>query len=331
MRVDVVYFTSDLFASATGISMLSLMENNKSFQDIHFYVFEDGVTEENKKLLKQTVEDDYNRKLTFLKMPMADECFDYKFKTKYYMGRTYLRLCLDKYLPANVEKVLCLDSDTLILGDLSEIWNVELGENILAGVADCLNLKAYHYQFGLDEDDIYINVGMSIIDVKKWRDEHLTEAAKKYIRSKNGTVFFVEQTMMNNICRNRILQLPLNYNCYTLLYAFSYDELLKMRKPNYFYSREEVEAAKADPKLIHFTRNFFMMSRPWIKGCDHSMTAEYQKYKAMSYWPELEEDKRTGKEKIKAAFWHSLPRWFMIRLVSFLYNTVRPKLIWKNA
>ena len=329
--MDVVYFTSDLFAGATGISMLSLMENNKSFQDIHFYVFEDEVTEENKRLLKKSVEDDYKRKLTFLKMPMADECFDYKFKTKYYMGRTYLRLCLDKYLPENVEKVLCLDSDTLIQGDLSEIWNIELGNNVLAGVADCLNVKAYSYQFGLNEDNIYINVGMSIIDVKKWRDEKLTDVAKEYIREKNGTVFFVEQTMMNYICRNRILKLPLNYNCYTLLYAFSYDELLKMRKPNYFYSREEVEAAKADPKLIHFTRNFFMMSRPWIKGCDHSMTSEYQKYKAMSYWPELEEDRRTWKEKAKAVLWHRIPRWFMIRLVNFLYNTVRPKLIWKNT
>lgn len=328
--MDVVYFTSDLFAGATGVSILSLMENNKAFSDIHFYVFEDGVTEENKNLLKKSVEEDYKRKITFLKMPMADECFDYKFKTKYYMGRTYLRLCLDKYLPENVDKVLCLDSDTLILGDLSDIWNMYLGNNVLAGVSDCLNVKAYSYQFGLNEDNIYINVGMSIIDVKKWRDEKLTDVAKAYIREKNGTVFFVEQTMMNYICRNRILKLPLKYNCYTLLYAFSYDELLRLREPNYFYTRQEVEEAKADPRLVHFTRNFYMMSRPWIKGCDHSMTPAYQKYKAMSYWPELEEDRRTRKEKMKAAFWHSIPRGLMICFVNFLYNTVRPKLIWKN-
>ena len=31
------------------------MENNKSFQDIHFYVFEDEVTEENKRLLKKVI------------------------------------------------------------------------------------------------------------------------------------------------------------------------------------------------------------------------------------------------------------------------------------
>lgn len=328
--MDVVYFTSDLFAGATGISILSLMKNNKAFSDIHFYVFEDGVTEENKNLLKKSVEEDYKRKITFLKMPMADECFDYKFKTKYYMGRTYLRLCLDKYLPENVDKVLCLDSDTLILGDLSDIWNMDLGNNVLAGVSDCLNVKAYNYQFGLNEDNIYINVGMSIIDVKKWREEKLTDVAKAYIREKNGTVFFVEQTMMNYICRNRIFKLPLKYNCYTLLYAFSYDELLKLRKPTYFYTKQEVEEAKADPRLVHFTRNFYMMSRPWIKGCDHAMTPEYQKYKAMSYWPELEEDRRTRKEKMKAAFWHSMPRGLMICFVNFLYNTVRPKLIWKN-
>lgn len=329
--MDVVYFTSDLFASATGISILSLMKNNLKFDDIHFYVFEDGVSEKNKNLLKKMVIEDYSRKITFLKLPMADECFDYKFKNKYYMGRTYLRLCLDKYLPSSVEKVLCLDSDTLILGDLSEIWYQDLGDNILAGVADCVNVEAFHYQFGLEKNDIYINAGMSIINVKKWHEEGLTEAAIEYIRQKNGNVFFVEQTMMNYLCRNRIKKLPLNYNCYTLIYAFSYDELIKLRNPNIFYTKIEVEEAIKDPRLIHYTRNFYMMSRPWIKGCDHAMTAEYQRYMRLSAWPDLEEDTRTFKEKAKAAMWHMLPRSMMIRLVNFLYNSVRPKLIWKNT
>lgn len=328
--MNVVYFTSDLFASATGVSILSLMENNKECKNIHFFIFEDQVSEDNKSLIKKMVEQ-YGRKITFLRLPMADECFNYKFKSKYYMGRTYLRLCLDKYLPIGVDKVLCLDSDTLVLGDLSSIWESDMEDNILAGVSDCVNVSAFKYQFGLQRDDIYINVGMSIIDVKKWREERLTDAAIKYIHQKKGNVFFVEQTIMNYLCRKRIKKLPLNYNCYTLLYAFDYEELLNMRRPTTFYSKDEYDNAKKYPKLVHFTRNFYMMSRPWVNGCDHAMTMEYLKYKKASPWPELEEDNRGLKERIKAYLWHLMPRCLMIKTVYFIYNIIRPKLIWRNT
>ena len=47
--MNVFYFSSDLFASVMSVSMLSLLENNRSFVEIKFYIVDDGISEENKK------------------------------------------------------------------------------------------------------------------------------------------------------------------------------------------------------------------------------------------------------------------------------------------
>ena len=56
-------------------------------------------------------------------------------------------MCIGTILPESVDRVLCLDSDTLICGNLSELWNVDMKGNILAGVSDCMNIMKYKHQF----------------------------------------------------------------------------------------------------------------------------------------------------------------------------------------
>ena len=75
-------------------------------------------------------------------------------------------MCIGTLLPDNVEKVICLDSDTLICSDLEELWNTDMAGNILAGVADCMNIKKYKRQFDMDDDDIYCNAGFYLVDLK---------------------------------------------------------------------------------------------------------------------------------------------------------------------
>ena len=76
--------------------------------------------------------------------------------------------------------------------------------------------------------------------------------------------------------------------------------------------------------------NFYMMSRPWVKGCDHPLTEEYVKYKKMTPWPNLEEDNRPAKARFKYALWHSVPQSLLALVAGFIYNEVRPKMWWRN-
>lgn len=327
--MNVFYFSSDLFASVLATSMVSLMENNKAFDSINIYVIDDGISKTSKEKLEGLVQR-YDRSLTFIPAPSPNELFDFPFTDRYQMGHSYPRMAIGTLLPDSVDRVLALDSDTMILGNLSKLWDMDMKDNILAGVMDCMNIKKYRKQFGLGTGEFYCNAGVYLIDLKKWREQHIEDVIKDRIQQNNGNVFFFEQTLMNYSCRGKIAKLHPKYNTYTLFYAFSYENLMRWRNPSNFYSKKHVEEAKEAPLIIHFTRNFYMMSRPWVKGCDHPLTEEYVKYKKMTPWPNLEEDNRPAKARFKYALWHSVPQSLLALVAGFIYNEVRPKMWWRN-
>ena len=327
--VNVFYFSSDQFASVAATSIISLMENNQSFSELHIYLIDDDITTENKNKLIQMVQK-YKRDIHFIPAPDPCKAFRYPFKDKYQMGHSYVRMCVGHLLPESVDRVLCLDSDTLILDDLTELWNMDMKENILAGVADCMNLEAYHRQFGLSGNEIYCNAGVFLVDLKKWRDQNIEENIIDVIHKKKGNVFFFEQTLMNYCCRGKIAKLDPKYNTYTLFYAFDYKNLLCWRKPTFFYQQDEVSKAKEKPAIIHFTRNFYMLSRPWVKGCDHPLTMDYLTYKKMTSWPSIERDTRTTWQRRKYKIWHLLPQRELCIIANIIYNNIRPNMWWKN-
>ncbi len=327
--MNVFYFSSDMFVSTAAVSIVSLMENNKSFESIHFYVVDDGITNENKIKLINMVSK-YKREIDFIQAPDPSKVFRFPFKDRYQIGHSYVRMCIGTLLPQSVERVLCLDSDTLISGDLTELWNRDIGDNILAGVSDCVNLRAYRKRFYLQDDEVYCNAGVFLVDLKKWRDNKIEERITDVIHRQNGNVFFFEQTVINYVCRGRIYSLPPKYNVYTLFYAFDYKNLIRWRKPTRFYKEEEIIAAKDKPYIIHFTRNFYMLSRPWMENCDHPVRNEYIRYKQLTPWESPEKNEITVKKRFRYGLFHMIPKCILCKAAGFLYNFVRPKMYWRN-
>lgn len=332
--MNIFYFCSDLFVEVLAVSLVSLLENNKKCKEINVYIVDDGITDKNKNKLEKMLlkYETYgnNRKIIYLDAPSPNELLKYNFETRYQIGHSYFRMCIGTLLPDNIERIICLDSDTLVCSNLEDLWNLDLKENIMAGVSDCMNLKKYKRKFEIDEEDIYCNAGFYLVDLKKWRQENIEEKIIGRIFKQKGNVFFFEQTLMNWSCKGRILRLPPEYNAYTLFWAFKYKNLLRWRRPDGFYTYEQIENAKCNPKIIHYTRNFYMLSRPWVEGCDHPMTQDYLKYKKMTPWEDVHIDTRSKKIKLKYKICHMIPQSILAYIICFVYNEIRPRIWWKN-
>lgn len=242
--MNVFYFSSDLFASVMAVSMVSLLENNRSFDKIVFYIVDDGISKENKqKLLEMAsryTDANHIRNIFFIDAPDPVRAFRFPFKSRYQMGHSYPRMLIGSILPDSVDRVLCLDSDTLVCGDLQELWNTDLHNNIMAGVLDCMNIRKYAKQFQMTDKMIYCNAGVFLVNLKKWRKLKIEDKIICRIHKQNGNVFFFEQTLMNWACGGKVYSLPLEYNCYTMLWAFSYRDLINWRQPINFYTQQEV-------------------------------------------------------------------------------------------
>lgn len=327
--MNIFYFASDLFASIAATSIISMLENNNTVDFFNFYVADDGINDDSKEKMTSMVRR-YNADIHFISLPDPSELLDFPFKSRYQIGHSYPRMCIAHILPESIDRVLVLDSDTLILDDLGELWNMDIGDNILAGVVDCVNIKAFNKQFSLNEDELYCNAGMFLVDLKKWREQKIEEKIIKTIKEKKGNVFFFEQTLMNYSCRGKVLKLDPKYNTYTLFYAFEYDNLLIWRHPTIFYKKEEIQEALNHPKIVHFTRNFYMKSHPWKEGSEHPLTEIYRRYMEMTPWKQIWKDTRTMKQEWYYKVWHKIPQKMLCRGANILYNYIRPLMIWRN-
>ena len=78
--MDILYSSSDSYAFLTGISILSLLENNKGCEAIHIYIMDNHIAEENKIKLASIAER-YGRELSFVPMPDMKELTGHELDT----------------------------------------------------------------------------------------------------------------------------------------------------------------------------------------------------------------------------------------------------------
>lgn len=228
---------------------------------------------------------------------------------KKYNLANYGRLFIASQLPSNIDKVIYADCDTIFEGSLVDLWNTDISKYYV-GMADDGFSVGYRKILGVPADGVYYNSGLMLVNLKAWRKNKIEKVFVDYIRSQGGYVPIIDQGVLNATLDGKILRLPLVYNAYSIIYAFSYKELMFVRKPPYFYSRKEVEDASHNPIMVHFTNNFYMPIRPWIKGCVHPYAKKYIEYREKTPWKNepLWEDKRPKIKKVYTRYCHMVPK-----------------------
>ncbi|MBO5163341.1 MAG: glycosyltransferase family 8 protein [Ruminococcus sp.] len=326
-----IYHSSDKFAEVSAVSMVSLFENNKSFSDIHILYIERDMSDGSKEKLRKIAER-YGRTIEFVPMPNWSERLNIKLSTtkKGWLGFGYNRLFITELVPDDVDRVLYLDSDTLIEGDLTKLWNIDFKDNYIAGVDDCLS-RRYAKLVDLPENGTYCNSGMLLMNLKKWREDNIKQTFIDYIYEKKGYFVFNEQSILNHVFAGKILILPPEYNTVTIVFALEYDEMHVLRMPRrYSYSKKQYLNARKSPKIVHYTGLFMIPYRPWEKGSTHPHLKAFMKYRQMTPWANAPlMDANKGKfSKICQNICMKLPRKFMLKVVSFVYNYLRVMLFW---
>ena len=96
--------------------------------------------------------------------------------------------------------MLYLDPDIVINRSLEEFYNLDLKGNILAGATHLFGRlgKINLLRLGIHKHtDIYINAGVLLIDLKKWRETVTLGQILTYISKKHRTLFLADQDVVN--------------------------------------------------------------------------------------------------------------------------------------
>lgn len=327
-ELHVVYASDDMFAEILGVSLVSLLDNNKSMNDIYVYILDSGITEKNKKNIEMLCEK-YGRRLPqWIQAKNISEELGMDVITDRGSLSQYARLFISSVLPESVERVLYLDCDIIINSSLEELWNLDLQGNTIAALMDAFS-KQYRSNINLKPNDIMFNSGVMLIDINKWNKNRIEEKLKKFISDKKGKIQQGDQGALNAVLSKETYCFEPRFNSVTIFYDFTYKEMMTYRKPPKFYKPKDIERAVKEPVLIHFTTSF-LSRRPWIKGCNHMYVDKWLKYKEMTPWKDnalWEYKNKKGISGVYTKLINKMPRRFMIWFSGILQAYGRPLLL----
>lgn len=279
----------DNYAPYSAMVIASIMENNNV--DITFHIMHTNIVEERQQMLEAWVRSNGNE-ILFYRINV-DKFYDFPLNKTYLNYGAYFRLYLAECL-TEIDKVIYLDCDLIINGCIAELWDISLTDWDVAGVRDRINdyIRVYN-RLGYPMADGYINSGVLLINLKRWREIHFFEKALETAKQCPEVLKNHDQDLINMICHGHIKFLDFKYNLLEY-YLYTEDWLYLDRK----YYPEIMEACK-NPVIIHFC----MPVKPWHIECENPYRDLYYKYRAMTPWPEVrlvhKKVKQTKKQKLK--------------------------------
>ena len=187
---------------------------------------------------------------------------------------TYYRLLAPYLLPKNIEKILYIDCDIIINGNLSSLYEINIkGHPIAMSKDEAYFIEEKYTRLDYSRSYTYKNAGVALINLKHWRENDIANICLEYISKNPEKLTFHDQDTINAVLHKEIKLLPIKYNLQTGFLLTDYSKHFEKEMV------EILEAAK-EPVIIHYTG----VSKPWYKDSKHPYTKRFLYYKSMSLW-----------------------------------------------
>ncbi|OCG13952.1 glycosyltransferase family 8 protein [Gilliamella apicola] len=238
--INIVYCTDSNYLEHVGVSITSIILNNKH-HNIHFHIFLYDVSEEEKNKLKEI-----SSSITLYSIPI-DELNKYSDiqnnKIKHINRSMYIRLSVPRLLPDYVDKFIYLDADILCFGDISPILNINIDFAVCAVTPDSLdanNMLQNRERLNLASEK-YFNSGFLYINTQNWKKFDTENKANQILLSpQNINLLYPDQDALNIVLQDQVTYIDVKWN-----YLFTW--MNDQEKENFFDNKERL------PRFIHFT------------------------------------------------------------------------------
>lgn len=322
--MNVLYTCDNNYVWLMGISAISMFENNKEIIDLDVYLIGENISDENKQILAD-IGEKYNRRITVFDVPQLD-IPDALVSARWPLS-AFIRLYAGELLPDSFNKILYLDCDTIIYGSLSTLDNWDVSEKVFWGVKDCIG-KEYKKNIGIEGNGLYVNAGVLLINLSKLRRISVKDKLASYMSKYEKLISFADQDVLNGAFKGSIGVLPPQYDVMTIVATYSYEDIVRLRKPTNYYSEEEIINAVTNPILIHYTTNMLTV-RPWFSNTNHPLSEKFRQYMSISPWSGrvLSEMHFIAKEAKIIKLVNCLPPKICKRVLGKLHSTIKPLVV----
>jgi len=175
--IVVVCAADNNYAMPLAVTIRSALENLKSNRKVILFILDGGISFANRKKIMRSLNSD---QITIYWVQQDNSLFENLALTRHLTAATYYRLSIPKILPqkfdkviyldTDFDKVIYLDTDMVVIGDLEELWNIDVGNNYVLAVEeiykDTSTIKVL-INLGINPEYKYFNSGLLVMNLEK--------------------------------------------------------------------------------------------------------------------------------------------------------------------
>lgn len=253
MNIDIVVCSDNNYIQHCMGMLCSLYEHNKENHIILHFLRNGELTEKNESFITDITKR-YGHEVRFYSVDETPlEGVQFRKKRPLTMA-AYYRLLLPDIL-SHLDKVLYLDCDMTIMGDISELFELELDKYALAACLDDMPHDNQHrLQLHMQVGERTFNTGMMMCNLKYWRDHGSVGRMIEYAKRPKKQILLHDQDVFNYEFKGQWFLLPPKWN------RLSH----RSQCINYWgYQQFDREEYLNAPKIVHhFVKPWFDVYKP---------------------------------------------------------------------
>ena len=284
--IPVVFAAGNNYMAIFAACLQSLIEHLNLKYNYDVVLIQTDVNEVNKKTLVGMCSPYKNLSLRFFDATML--LSGYQLKANAHISEeTYYRFLIQEALP-DYEKVLYLDSDLVINGDIAELFETDIKDYILAATRDPdflgqingANRETMEYvetELKMEDPYSYFQAGVLLCNEGKMREKH---SLKEWLDLASIPRMYNDQDVLNLECEGEVKYIDMKWGMIV-------DHDHKRVKEVISYAPDEIQkeyaVAHANPMIIHYAG----FKKPWYDPTE-DYAQEFWKYARKTvYYEEL--------------------------------------------
>lgn len=224
--MNILIAMNDAYVKYYQVVVTSLCRNNSESDIVIHIPYTSELSEEGLALITKTANDN-NAKVKTYELNKDNIKAMSELPLGMWSVETFFRLFVQDIISDTEDRILWLDGDIIVNGDISDFYNVDFEGNYYAACEDIAisrgKMKQEYDNLGWDSSQIYVNAGVLLINLAQLRREKITQNdIVRFIEINHEKMHFLDQYTLNAMFHDRIKLVDgFKYNCQVSGYSYT--------------------------------------------------------------------------------------------------------------
>lgn len=246
--ISILLSSDENYIRYCAVTITSILLNTSHPKRLHFYILSPNCSSQSMAKL-ETLCSIFNAEISITRFDLGR--FRDLPNIQHFSLNAYSRL-YGSEICQDVERLLYLDSDLIVLDEISDLFFYDLSGKPLGAVphVQLPYQDVFIHRFDVKGKDIFFNSGVLLFDARTWRRNNYGNVIIEWINKNAGKLYYPDQDALNSIFWKNYCHLPGVWNVEARLYK---EKFLGLPQTT------EVSDRTKHPKIIHYTG----ANKPW--------------------------------------------------------------------